>query len=186
LLQAARVKPGEPLYRQMMWTGLIASVAPDFDLLYFYLIDHRLTLHHDYFSHTPYFWLCFFILGLFVAAMSGQRAMYFGAIVMFMNVMLHLLLDTVVGGIRWGWPLDLTNTVMFTVPNVHAWWVMNFILHWSFLIECGIFGLATYVFRHRRAQQRLHDIRKSGRAPIPALTRGRVQTADARQRKGSA
>lgn len=36
---------------------LLFSVLPDFDLLWFYLVDNRSIHHHRYWVHIPAFWL---------------------------------------------------------------------------------------------------------------------------------
>ena len=37
--------------------GVVGALAPDFDMAYFYLIDHRQTHHHKYITHWPIAWL---------------------------------------------------------------------------------------------------------------------------------
>ncbi|HEV7822952.1 MAG TPA: metal-dependent hydrolase, partial [Burkholderiales bacterium] len=37
--------------------GMAGAIAPDADLLYFYLIDQRQHHHHTYFTHFPVVWL---------------------------------------------------------------------------------------------------------------------------------
>lgn len=54
------------LYRRFAATGvpfglfILASIAgalaPDLDLFYFFLVDHRRTPHHLYWSHFPLVW----------------------------------------------------------------------------------------------------------------------------------
>lgn len=146
LIKVIKIKPGSKSYRRLIWTGLIASVIPDFDLLYFYLIDNRQTLHHHYFTHAPYFWVCFFIFTILIAAMSRSRIMYAGSLFILANTIMHLVLNTIVGKIRWGWPFFREDTVLFTVPAVYDWWVWNFVLHWTFLFEVAVVLLATLVF----------------------------------------
>ena len=45
-------------YRTFMALGLIGSLLPDVDMLYFYLIDNRQHLHHGYWTHIPLSGLC--------------------------------------------------------------------------------------------------------------------------------
>ncbi|WP_432722673.1 hypothetical protein R0381_001538 [Jeongeupia wiesaeckerbachi] len=33
--------------------GIVGALAPDFDMLWFHLVDHRQTHHHKYFTHWP-------------------------------------------------------------------------------------------------------------------------------------
>src|SRR5689334_22453822 len=57
--------------RAAMVACVAGAVAPDIDLLYFHLIDHRQTLHHKYFSHWPVTWL---VLTVAAAALNRQAA----------------------------------------------------------------------------------------------------------------
>jgi inner membrane protein len=80
-------------------TLVVASVLPDLDLFWFYFVDNRQHLHHTYWTHIPSFWLLVsFLLTLF-ALPRRRRAIlpYVGALTV--GVLLHLLLDTVAGGI---------------------------------------------------------------------------------------
>jgi inner membrane protein len=52
-----RAPAGDALSRRLLALGLWASVLPNLDLLYFYLIDNRQTLHHLYWPHVPVSWL---------------------------------------------------------------------------------------------------------------------------------
>ena len=154
ILKLVKIDKSDVIYRRLMWTGLIAAIAPYFDLIYFYLIDNRQTLHHHYFTHTPYFWFSFFFFTSIVAFMSGSRAMMMGSALIFINSLIHLFLDTIVGKIKWGWPFIWHDTVFFDVPSVHDWWVLNFVLHWSFLFECLLLVIFCYVYCDRKKYRR--------------------------------
>lgn len=45
-----------PSDRRFMLWGLRGSIAPDLDMLYFRLIDHQQTHHHEYVTHWPILW----------------------------------------------------------------------------------------------------------------------------------
>lgn len=128
-----------------LWIGVVASVLPDIDLLYFYFIDHRQTLHHEYWTHLPIFWLT-----LWVAITIGNR--YFKnrivsivLLIFFSNVFLHLILDTFVGGISWLYPWSSKSFFLVTVPAAHTFWAFSFLTHWSFLVELAIIVWAAAV-----------------------------------------
>ena len=55
-----------PRYRSLMALGLIGSLLPDVDMLYFYLIDNRQHLHHGYWTHIPLSWLMLFGAALLI------------------------------------------------------------------------------------------------------------------------
>ena len=41
----------------VMGAVLLASVLPDFDMLWFYLVDNKAMHHHRYYPHIPAIWL---------------------------------------------------------------------------------------------------------------------------------
>ncbi len=150
--------------------GLLASVLPDIDLLYFYLIDNRQTLHHEYWTHVPAFWVAvmLFIAGYFrLARVPIPRAAF---AVFFANIFLHMSLDTLAGGILWLYPWDLTSFALVEVPARYGWWVWNFVLHWSFLFEIAI--VAVFVARLRR-----DNVLRGLRNRLRPLAAGRILPA---------
>ncbi len=148
---AARARPA-----LLLGTSLVASVFPDLDLAWFYWVDDRQHLHHTYWTHIPSFWL---VSGLAATALAvlcrARRAVaYIGVFVL--GALVHLVLDTVAGGIHWYAPWSTEEVRWIEVPAVHDWWIANFILHWSFGIELA-FVLAAIVVRARglgRGRQR--------------------------------
>jgi inner membrane protein len=139
-------------FARLMMTGLVASVAPDFDLLHFYLVDARQHLHHGYLNHIPLFWALAAAIALLLAAIFRHRQLAMLAVIVFCNVQLHLLLDTIAGKIRWLYPISPDDFVLAEVPAVHRWWVLNFLLHWTFLLEVLVVtGAALVLWKRRRA-----------------------------------
>jgi len=132
------------------WCILIGSVVPDLDMFYFYLVDNKQTHHHLYWPHLPIFWITFLsstsLLSLLAKQIKGVRASLF----LFIGAMLHLILDTPVGGIAWLFPLQKNLMHIVEVPAVRSWWVWNFILHWTFLIEILICISAIIVWIRKR------------------------------------
>ena len=121
-----------------------ASLAPDLDLLYFYLIDHRAHNHHSYWPHIPFYWLLIYCLAIGVAvALNAERFLAFASAA-FLGVGLHLFLDTITGGIRWIFPFSNKYYAFVDIPAVYSWWVLNFLLHWTFLLEIILVLLACY------------------------------------------
>ncbi len=139
---APRLAPDRPRARRLMAVCLVASVLPDIDLLYFYLVDARQTLHHDYWTHVPAFWLV--AAGSAVALFRLARVpVPWPAVAGLMaGLFLHLALDTVTGGIAWLYPYDTARFVLVEVPARFDGWVWNFILHWTFLLEIAILAWA--------------------------------------------
>lgn len=140
----------QPDYRVYMMIGLLASILPDLDLLYFYLLDNRQHQHHSYWSHIPFYWLWLYALLVFpVKRWAGPRTLLLLNLTL-CNIMLHLLLDSVASGIKWLYPLTNYYYGVWQVPAVYDFWVLNFILHWTFIPEILIVCAALWVLLHRQ------------------------------------
>jgi inner membrane protein len=135
-----------PNWRSFLLAGLVASVFPDIDLVYFYLIDNRQHLHHSYWTHLPFYWLVIGVLVLSFVSVSRKKWLLPYLAVVEANLFLHCFLDTIVGKIRWLYPISKEDIVLFNIPMIHDWWILNFILHWSFLLEILIAITAIYVY----------------------------------------
>ena len=131
------------------WTaGLLGAIAPDFDLFYFYLIDQQQHHHHQYWSHIPIFWVTLIVLSTILFSKCTHAFYLF---LFSINGFIHLVLDTVVGDIWWLYPFDNQLVAFFQVEaHLKPWW-LNFIFHWSFLLELG---LCVWAWRNWRHQHR--------------------------------
>ncbi|WP_455203411.1 metal-dependent hydrolase [Kaarinaea lacus] len=133
------------IVKKLFIVGLIGSVFPDFDLLYFYLIDNRQHIHHSYWTHIPIFWFLLSGVVLFAALIIKSRVLALVTLVFTANVFLHLVLDSVAGGIYWAYPIIEERFRLFFIPSRFDWWVFNYIFHWTFLMELAIVLAASYV-----------------------------------------
>lgn len=135
----------------VLWTGLIASIFPDFDLLYFYLIDSRQTLHHHYITHLPMAWLALAIIA-WAALRFTRKAHYLIFVgIIFANTLLHMMLDSIAAEISWLYPFASGNVNLVKVPAHYGWWVWNFVLHWTFGLELLIITAAFWTWiRHAK------------------------------------
>lgn len=118
--------------RYLLPAALIGAMLPDLDMLWFHLVDQGSVHHHRYWPHIPLIWMAIAAPALFVLHRIGllpTGLVFFGAI------FLHLMLDTIAGGILWGYPLDDTLFALTVVPASYSNWVVSFILHWTFLLE---------------------------------------------------
>ena len=115
-------------YRISLWlTGLIFSVAPDFDLIWFYVFSSRTIPHHRYVTHWPLFWLVLFGSAFVFAAVlrkAGWRPYLWAGLCC---VTLHLALDSIAAEILWFAPFSRMQINLVKVPAVYDWWVWNFL-----------------------------------------------------------
>lgn len=125
-----------------MLAALAGSILPDFDMLFFHFVDNKSFHHHYYWVHIPLFWMVLATFTLPLAWILGHLRLgllFFGAI------FLHLLLDTIGGGILWGAPFSDHLFSFVTVPAIHSNWVVSFMLHWTFVLEVVIWGVALWL-----------------------------------------
>ncbi|MFO1253312.1 MAG: metal-dependent hydrolase [Inhella sp.] len=128
--------------RWLMAWGLFGAIAPDLDLLYFFLIDNRQTHHHKYFPHWPLLWFALLLLAAPWRRSGRVPVAACCALVFALNGFVHQLLDSVVGDIWWFAPFVDRSFALAQVPaRVQPWW-LNFVPHWSFAIELGPMALA--------------------------------------------
>lgn len=119
---------------------------PDLDILWFYLIDDRQTLHHKYWIHKPIYWLGFLLIITIFLYFYRKKNPIFISVVFFSNVFLHLILDTITGKIDWLYPFSNYSLALVEVPSRYNWWVWNFVFHWTFLLEIAIILWAIVIF----------------------------------------
>lgn len=122
----------------LLWAALIGSVFPDIDMLWFHLVDNGAIHHHRYWMHAPGFWLA-----IAAVAIIALRGPYRALAAMFTaSVLLHLVLDTLAGGIMWLWPFSTRLFTLVTVPATQSHWVLSFVFHWTFLAELLLIAIA--------------------------------------------
>ncbi|MBU85642.1 metal-dependent hydrolase [Alcanivorax sp.] len=133
LLKKIRTLPVSP--RAVTLTAMAGAVAPDLDMLYFYLIDNGQTHHHKYLSHWPILWIGLLCVSWLAMGLMKRKPLPFLALIFSVGGLLHILLDSVVGDIWWLAPIVDQPYALFTVPARFQPWWLNFVLHWSFFIE---------------------------------------------------
>ena len=132
-----------PAAAGLMPVALIGAVLPDFDMIFFYFVDDRAMHHHYYWVHLPVFWLCVAAIALPLAAWMGYLR---AVLVFFVAILMHLLLDTISGGVAWGLPQDDRLFSLVTVPATHSNWILSFMLHWTFLLELMVWFVAAILY----------------------------------------
>lgn len=118
--------------------GLLFSIWPDFDLLYFYLVDKKATFHHLYFTHIPLSVVIAFVFIVPIYLLDKSKKLFKIYLLFLISWFLHLILDTLTGGIAWLYPLKSSVIKLIEIPSQHSNWIVNFVFHWSFLIEISI------------------------------------------------
>jgi len=135
---------------RLLLIGSLSSIVPDLDMAYFYFIDQGKHLHHNYWTHLPVFWTGLAVLVLTIVIARGHCALLPYGLTILIGILSHLLLDTITGGIRWFYPYSNRYFFLFQVPPIHKWWVLNFVLHWTFIIELVLTAVACWIFLNRK------------------------------------
>ena len=125
----------EEVKQKVMTSGLLGAIAPDLDLLYLYFIDNFRDHHHSYWSHYPIVWLLLLFISLGLFRVFDKGYLTYGFFAFSLNGFFHLVLDSMAGEIRWLVPFDSNGYSLIALKSVYAPWVLNFLLHWSFLVE---------------------------------------------------
>ncbi|MDL2321037.1 hypothetical protein LJC47_01635 [Desulfosarcina sp. OttesenSCG-928-B08] len=66
---------------------------------------------------------------------AKKRTLQVSFTAFFLGILLHLIMDTPVGGIAWAYPFSTHLYQWVVVPSRYGWWVWNFLLHWTFVFE---------------------------------------------------
>jgi len=126
------------------------SLAPDLDMFYFYFVDGGKTHHHLFWPHLPLVWLGIGAALALVALVLKSRRLLLADAALLIAVFLHLVLDTIAGGIAWLHPWNRQLLYWVEVPAVYQPWYWNFFLHWTFLLEIAALLGALCIWRRRR------------------------------------
>lgn len=124
--------------------AMIGGVFPDIDLLYLYLLDATPQHHHTYWTHLPVAWLGIALFAT-IAARHRSRRFRLALLAFILGWGSHLILDTPVGHIWWLYPwIDQPFSLAEVETRYKPWW-MNFMLHWTMLIELAIIVVAAWL-----------------------------------------
>lgn len=146
-LLATRIGASQPSADSIIRASLAGSLAPDLDMIYFHLIDHRQHHHHAYPSHFPIVWLAMLALSLVWMYRARQKNTPVLVVVFALNGFIHLILDSIVGDIWWLAPFVDRPFSVFQVPAIRQPWWLNFVGHWTFGIEVALTLAALYLWR---------------------------------------
>lgn len=138
-----------------LWaTGLFFAVAPDLDLIYFYLFSARKIPHHAYVTHWPLLWVALSATVFVVSLLLHKRSWRPFIAVGLATALLHLALDSIAAEIYWLAPFSYKYINLVEVPARYSWWVYSFILHWTFAFELIICLAAIILFIFSRKKKR--------------------------------
>jgi hypothetical protein len=146
-LLAARLAADGVKGRLFVGAGMAGAIAPDVDMLYFYLVDQRQHHHHTYFTHFPVVWMALVLLSLLWMGSSRRTLGPALAFTFSLNGFIHLLLDSIVGDIWWLAPVVDRPFALFMVPALYQPWWLNFVLHWSFAFEIALIAGAAWLWQ---------------------------------------
>ena len=132
---------------QFMFWAMFGAIAPDTDLLYYYVVDyfkhHSPHQHHYYLTHFPIFWLTLLLIST-LWLIAGQRLSTNSvfAFVFTLGGFFHMVLDTVTGSVLWLAPF---RNKFYSFETNHPWQV-NYFTHWGFGLELCIIVWAIYLW----------------------------------------
>lgn len=149
-LVTRKMADGYPNQKALFATGLFASILPDADLFWFYLVSDRQVPHHAYFFHWPLFWVAVSALVWIFTQISEKRNLKPFIWVFLTCTLLHMALDSVAAEITWLQPFSDVELNLVHVDARYEWWVWNFVFHWTFCVELAIIcvGAATLWHNH--------------------------------------
>ncbi|MEI8185388.1 MAG: metal-dependent hydrolase [Chlorobiaceae bacterium] len=108
-------------FNRFAFWGMLGSIAPDFDFIYYFFIDHKDHHHHEYFTHFPIFWLSLLLISLlWLSFDTNHKHISALAVIFSLNGLIHMLLDTIAGFVVWLAPFaDMDKP--FTLGNYIPW-----------------------------------------------------------------
>jgi inner membrane protein len=133
----------------VMAATLVGSVLPDLDIFWFYFVDRGAYHHHHYWPHIPAVWAGIALLTLPILAFRGRLAL---GLAFFAAILVHLILDTIAGGVNWAWPYSDSLFAFVEIPATYSHWVISFVLHWTFLLELLIWAVAAWTYLGKKAK----------------------------------
>jgi len=136
--------------RAFIVAGVLGSTAPDVDMLYFHFLDARQHNHHSYWTHFPIVWISLLATATLARALRRESATAALAFIFCLNGFAHLLLDSVVGDIRWLAPWSQQAFSLFEVQPRYATWWLNYVMHWFFVVEIALVIAALVLWRRSR------------------------------------
>ena len=118
--------------------GMFAAVLPDFGIIYQLFSGRLYESHRYYITNLPVFYLTVFIIIVIVNCFIHKRWLTYANYLIFANIFVHLLLDTVYYGIRWLWPFYPKLIAIYNTAGNGGFRVDNYFHHWYWYLEIVI------------------------------------------------
>lgn len=130
--------------------GLLAGVAPDVDVLFTSIAEHRGSI-----AHTPFFWMtcAASVAVLAIIVRQRRRLLLHLAAAILIGAGTHLLLDAIFTGVKLLYPFS--NEYFRLRPPISSrynGWLVNYVLHPMFLSEFYAFVVAAMLWRYRKTK----------------------------------
>jgi inner membrane protein len=130
--------------------GILTGVAPDVDVLFAGLAEHRGSI-----VHTPFFWMvCAAGVALLGIVFRQRKRLLLGlALAILIGAATHFVLDAIFVGVKILYPLS--NEYFRMRPPIstrYENWLINYVLHPIFLTEIYVCVGAGMLWRYRRAE----------------------------------
>ena len=132
-----------PTNKLWLGLGLMAAILPDFDIAYTILIKESLGSHRYYNTNYPAIYLILLALSIIVYFLIRKEWLKLGIIIVFVNIFIHLLIDTVFVGIKWFWPFYDNLIGIYNVGLTGGVIVENYFTHWYWYLEIVLWIAAT-------------------------------------------
>jgi inner membrane protein len=156
--------------RTILGAAMLGAIFPDTDYIYSRFVDHGSIHHHLYWTHLPAFWAAVCAAALAAGVLHPRLRLPAAAWCFFAGVVSHLLCDSLIGDIYWLMPLRAEPFSLFEVPARHSPWILNFVLHWVFGLEC-VLALAAAIVA--AGDIRRHRAMAMPRSPLGFLSPAR-------------
>jgi len=134
-----------PLKPIWLGLGLFASISPDLDYIYWIVSESQADTHRGIITSTPFFYLTLFILSVIVYYSYRKYWLKCAILLVFINILIHFIIDTVFYGNRWLYPF---SNAYYGIYNVGGYGsgvgiqIPNYWSHWYWYLEIGLWIIA--------------------------------------------
>lgn len=139
--------------------GVISSIIPDLDLIYFFFKNKSGKLqddksHRTLYSHAPFLWA---LAGILLYIVAPTEVVKVSGLALWLGSWSHFIGDSVEYGIMWLWPFSSKQLSIRRINNkgpeekafVRFYWKFFwgiYVRNWTFWIELGVITLALFVY----------------------------------------